>query len=94
MNFLKAVSDVHVNLVDLVEVGFVSDRANSLKIFETEAALAEYTIRTQQYFPKEDAKAGGLLKFLLRQILDPSKRGPRGHGATRGRRGQNRRHKK
>lgn len=39
--------------------------------YPTEIALAKYTKKTRKIFPRENAQAGGLLKFLLRQIMHP-----------------------
>src|ERR1700761_5311898 len=37
-------------------------------------ALSEYTQATEKYFPKEDAKDGGVLRALRRHILAPGSR--------------------
>jgi hypothetical protein len=50
-----------------------------VRTFPTEKELREYTIESGKYFPKEDAYAGGLLKFLLREI----------HNTYEGSRGRN-----
>ncbi|KAJ6581874.1 hypothetical protein B0H19DRAFT_519253 [Mycena capillaripes] len=63
-----AVRDSHVNLVDLVDWGMLGAQIHK---FETERELAEYTKMTEKFFPKEEAEAGGLLRFLLRHILRP-----------------------
>ena len=59
------------------------------RIFPTEVALSEYTKLTEKYFPKDNAYAGNLLKFLLRQIMNPHlssrNEGGRGRGRRRGR---------
>ncbi|KAI9780694.1 MAG: hypothetical protein M1816_002772 [Peltula sp. TS41687] len=56
-----------VNLVDLVDT---KRTGNSITQFNSLEGLQEYTIRTGKYFPKESAYAGGVLKFLLREILN------------------------
>ena len=61
------VKQTHVNIVDLVDDSGDSD----VKIFKSLEDLRSYTIATQKYFPKENAYAGGVLKFLLREILNP-----------------------
>ncbi|KAJ6518095.1 hypothetical protein C8R47DRAFT_960244 [Mycena vitilis] len=61
----KAVRGVHVNLVDLVDWGRMGAAIHK---FETEQDLAEYTKRTEKYFPQGEAE-GSLLKFLLRRII-------------------------
>jgi hypothetical protein len=66
---LKVVRATHVNIVDLVDNNSIGGR---VKIFNSEEALSRYTISTGKYFPKENAYAGGLLRFLLRQIMNPS----------------------
>jgi hypothetical protein len=59
------VLQTHVNLSDLLD----GVRTGSLvKIFATYADLVNYTRSQGRYFPKEDAYAGGLLKYLLREI--------------------------
>lgn len=57
----------YVNLVDLVDTGSTGRRVVQ---FETLEDLKDYTISTAKFFPKESAYAGGMLKFLLREILN------------------------
>ncbi|KAG6868380.1 hypothetical protein C0993_003904 [Termitomyces sp. T159_Od127] len=64
----EAVKAVHVNLVDLVEH---PQTGEPLLLFNSEAELSEYTQESGKFFPKESAYAGGLLKHLLRHILNP-----------------------
>ena len=53
----------HVNLVDLVD----SPRTGApVKVFPNLQKLRDHTINNGKYFPKKDAYAGGLLRFLLR----------------------------
>ncbi|KAG8725503.1 hypothetical protein FRC12_001368 [Ceratobasidium sp. 428] len=62
----KAIKKIHVNLVDLV------DQPNTrvtVKRFKNRFTLSEYSVAEQKIFPKNWAKAGGILKHLLRQIL-------------------------
>lgn len=55
----------HVNLCDLLD----STRQRSrVRIFSSELELRWFTIRTGNFFPREHAYAGGLLKYLLREI--------------------------
>jgi len=68
---VKAVDGIHVNILDLVDI---SHSGGAMKLFNSEAALSLYTRERKKYFPKEDAYAGGLLKYLLRHILNPSER--------------------
>jgi hypothetical protein len=64
---------IHVNLVDLV------CEPNNIRIFATEVDLSDYTMETGKIFPKENAYAGGLLRYLLRHIINPDvKRGTKG----------------
>ncbi|KAF8957582.1 hypothetical protein BDZ97DRAFT_1762839 [Flammula alnicola] len=83
----QTVMNTHVNLVDLVDV-FQSRR--QVMIFRSVEELSEYTStkETGKYFPKQNVYAGdSLLKYLLRQILDPSKDfGRRATGSGGGRR--------
>ncbi|KAH9025565.1 hypothetical protein EDB84DRAFT_1504280 [Lactarius hengduanensis] len=62
----NAVRRKHVNLVDLVQ-----GSKQEVQIFKTEKALSEYTIATEKFFPKKDAKDGGVLRDLRRQIFAP-----------------------
>lgn len=57
-----------MNLVDLVD----SKRSGvAVESFPSEVALSEYTKNTGKFFPRDNAHAGGLLKFLLRRIDHP-----------------------
>ena len=62
----KLVKSTHVNLSDLLDAGRSGGKAH---IFQTEADLAAYTIREGRFFPKDEAYAGGVLKYLLREII-------------------------
>ena len=55
-----------MNLVDLVDTSRTGAPVN---VFPNLKKLQDYTIENEKYFPKEDAYAGGLLRFLLREIL-------------------------
>lgn len=55
--------------MDLAEAGLHPDRI--APIWQTEAALAAYTKRTQKIVSSRSPMAGGLLKALLRRILYP-----------------------
>jgi hypothetical protein len=56
----------HVNLIDLVD----SRRTRrTIDTFPNIVELAEYTMDTGKYFPREHAQAGGLLQRLLRRIM-------------------------
>lgn len=68
----KIVKGLFVNLVDLVDVR--GDPTRQVQLFQSEKALSKYTKRSAKVFPKDLAKAGGILKFLLRQIVRPSNR--------------------
>ncbi|KAN0082970.1 hypothetical protein V8E55_008765 [Tylopilus felleus] len=65
----EAIRGTYVNLVDLVDRDVTGEE---VQVFETERELSEYTRKTGKYFPKENAYAGGFLRYLLRHILDPS----------------------
>ena len=56
-----------VNLVDLVDAGKSSEPVTQ---FENLEDLKDYTIMNGKFFPKKSAYAGGMLKFLLREILN------------------------
>ena len=55
-----------MNLEDLVDTTRTGER---VKQFSSLEELKEYTIQHGKYFPRESAYAGGVLKFLLREIL-------------------------
>ncbi len=55
--------------------------------FPSEVALAEYTKETGKFFPRDDAEAGGLLRLLLRQIMNPGERDSRKRKSRRRKRG-------
>ncbi|KAI0306254.1 hypothetical protein B0F90DRAFT_1553819, partial [Multifurca ochricompacta] len=59
----KAVKSKHVNLVDLVY------HADRLTLFPTIKALSKYSKKHKKIFPKQSAKAGGILRYLLRPIF-------------------------
>ncbi|KAF1995590.1 hypothetical protein P154DRAFT_499924 [Amniculicola lignicola CBS 123094] len=60
----QEIEKIHVNLVDLVDTS-----RQQVELFSSLEGLREYTIKSGKYFPKESAYAGGVLKFLLRQIF-------------------------
>ena len=75
------VKRTHVNIVDLV------DNVAHVEVFKSLQDLRTYTIEESKYFPKENVYAGGVLKFLLREILNPWEgRGGRSRGRGRARR--------
>ena len=41
----------------------------SIRIFGSLEELRTYTVQNGRYFPKKSAYAGGVLRFLLREIL-------------------------
>ncbi|KAG8738748.1 hypothetical protein FRC10_006512 [Ceratobasidium sp. 414] len=65
----ELVRSTYVNIIDLVDARVTKVH---VRHFGSEKELSEYTMRTGKYFPKENAYAGGLLKFLLRHIISPS----------------------
>ncbi len=81
------VQRTHVNIVDLVDTQRTSKR---VKVFPNALELSMYTKDTEKYFPRENAYAGGLLRYLLRQIMNPESAGPSGEGGTRRGRGHGR----
>ncbi|RDW63577.1 hypothetical protein BP6252_11122 [Coleophoma cylindrospora] len=63
----KVISKTHVNLVDLVDA---PRTGASVMIFPSLTELQDYTIESGKFFPKSHAYAGGLLRLLLREILN------------------------
>ncbi|KAI9892860.1 MAG: hypothetical protein M1814_001019 [Vezdaea aestivalis] len=55
-----------INLVDLVDT---QKTGKSVEQFQSLDELRDYTIKTGKFSPRDSAYAGGLLKFLLREIL-------------------------
>ena len=76
--------NTHVNLCDLLDS---ADRRGRAEIFDDVEELRRYTLESGKIFPKEEAYAGGLLKFLLREITGtyqgPKKKGGSGKGRRR-----------
>ncbi|KAL8369031.1 hypothetical protein RB599_004461 [Gaeumannomyces hyphopodioides] len=62
----ERVRQTHVNLVDLVDVARTGE---SVTVFPNLEQLRDYTVETGKFFPKNDAHAGGLLRYLLRKII-------------------------
>ena len=58
--------NTHINLSDLLDT---TRQGTRVHVFASEEELREYTRETGRIFPKEDAYAGGLLKYLLREIF-------------------------
>ncbi|KAJ3746104.1 hypothetical protein DFH05DRAFT_1483715 [Lentinula detonsa] len=83
------IETIHVNICDLVD-----HKEDVPQKHSTEDELAEYSRRTGKIYPRENAYAGGLLRFLLRQITGEyhGKRRDRGQqrGGRKGRQGSKR----
>ncbi|EEH40982.2 hypothetical protein PAAG_02958 [Paracoccidioides lutzii Pb01] len=62
----KEIEGVHVNLVDLVD----NTTGQQARLFASLDELRAYTIKNGKYFPRESAYAGGVLKYLLREIYN------------------------
>jgi len=69
---MKRVKGKFVNLVDLVDKG---KTGLSVTQFDNLEELRTYTISTGKCFAKESAYAGGVLKLLLREILNKHESG-------------------
>ncbi|KAI9567957.1 hypothetical protein HD554DRAFT_2105189 [Boletus coccyginus] len=78
----EAISGTYVNLVDLIQVGN-GVTGKEVQLFDSERELSEYTCHTGKYFPKENAYAGGFLRYLLRHILEPTEKVPSRHGSRK-----------
>ncbi|MCJ1395974.1 hypothetical protein MMC18_008860 [Xylographa bjoerkii] len=63
----QAVRKLYINIGDLVDT---QDSIGRVAICETLEEWRTYTIESGKCFPKQAAQAGGVLKFLLRQILN------------------------
>ncbi|KAG1751925.1 hypothetical protein EDD22DRAFT_915337 [Suillus occidentalis] len=64
----EAVKATHVNIVDLVDTKTTGE---PVTVFVSEVDLSQYTITTGKFFPRDNAYAGGLLRYLLRRIINP-----------------------
>lgn len=64
--FLQQIRKKYVNIIDLVDA-----RATERKVrmFANRAQLATYTVEEGKVFPKKNAKAGELMKSLLKEIF-------------------------
>jgi len=60
----EEIKKIHVNLVDLVDTS-----GRDVELFSSLDELRAYTIENGKFFPKESAYAGGVLRFLLREIF-------------------------
>ena len=60
----QAVRSRHINLVDLVY------HTDQVQMFPSVKELAKYSIENNKIFPKNLAKAGGILRYLLRRIIN------------------------
>jgi len=61
----KAVKSVHANIVDYIEAKRIDVQ---VKKFKSVRALANYSYRQGKIFPLAQAKAGGVLKYLLKEL--------------------------
>lgn len=73
----EAVKATHVNIVDLVDTKVTGE---PVTVFVSEVDLSEYTISTGKFFPRDNAYAGGLLRYLLRRIINPRQERVSGSG--------------
>ncbi|KAG1867058.1 hypothetical protein C8R48DRAFT_833139 [Suillus tomentosus] len=85
----EAVKATHVNIVDLVDTNVTKEPVTR---FVSEAKLSEYTKATGKFFPTDNAYAGGLLRYLLRRILNPGQGRVSRSGQKTQTRGKRRRH--
>ena len=69
----------HVNLCDMLDY---ANEGEKIEKFTSVEELRVYTLNTGKVFPREEAYAGGLLKFLLREITGKYK-GRRGKAGGR-----------
>lgn len=81
----QAMINTHVNLSDLLDT---TRHGTRVHVFASEEELRVYTKRTGRIFPREEAYAGGLLKYLLREISG-TYHGNRGKGGSSRRRREN-----
>lgn len=65
ITYEKAMIQTHVNLCDLLDT---TRQCSKVQVFASEEDLRKYTLETGLVFPRVEAYAGGLLKYLLREI--------------------------
>ncbi|KAJ4490647.1 hypothetical protein J3R30DRAFT_3278865 [Lentinula aciculospora] len=87
------IETIHVNICDLV------DHKEDVPLkHPSEDALAEYSRSSGKIYPRENAYAGGLLRFLLRQIYGKyrgrRRKGGQGEGGGQSRGGSRRRRRR
>jgi hypothetical protein len=70
-HYLQMIADIHVNIFDLIEADRSQQPVSYDLIFESEEDLADYTRDEELYFPRTNEVAGGLLNYMLRQIINP-----------------------
>jgi len=85
----EAVKATHVNIVDLVDINLTG---KPVTVFASEVDLSQYTISTGKFFPRDNAYAGGLLRYLLRRIINPRQTSVSGSGRKTQSRRTGRRH--
>ncbi|KAJ1301761.1 hypothetical protein OPQ81_008990 [Rhizoctonia solani] len=68
----KLIKSLYINIVDLVDQPVTDVR---VRYFRTERALARYTWKHKKIYSLQAAKAGGLLKHLVRFIEQPRHKG-------------------
>ncbi|CUA75773.1 hypothetical protein RSOLAG22IIIB_11991 [Rhizoctonia solani] len=65
----KMVAATYVNILDLIDTKFTGQ---PVRHFNSEKALSDYTRKHRKFFPRHNVHSGGLLKFLLRRIHNPT----------------------
>ncbi|CAE6387535.1 unnamed protein product [Rhizoctonia solani] len=68
----RLIKSLYINIVDLVDQPVTNVRVG---YFRTEQELASYTREKEKFYSLQAAKAGGLLKRLLRFIEQPRRKG-------------------
>ncbi|CAE6440424.1 unnamed protein product [Rhizoctonia solani] len=65
----QMVAATYVNILDLIDTKFTGQ---PVRHFNSEKALSDYTRKHRKFFPRHNVHSGGLLKFLLRRIHNPT----------------------
>lgn len=76
LQIVQRVLATYVNIFDLLAFPI----SGHPRIFPTEVALSEYSIKNHKVFPREQVAADSLLSALLRHILRP-RREPKSKGS-------------
>jgi len=70
IDLAQAIKRLYINMIDLEHEGHLGS-VDAVQRFPTEVALSEYTKKTGNFYERGLVPEESLLRFLLRQILNP-----------------------